>query len=569
MVNPAVLRQAKLLIVDNQEVNVALLEQMLRGAGYASIASTLDPREVCALHRVHRYDLILLDLQMPGLDGFQVMAGLREIEGDRDLPVLVLTAQAELRARALRAGAQDFLSKPFELGEVLLRVRSLLALRLLTTEAAPRGEAAASSAAGPAAAPPPVASPPAAGVPASPAAAPSPGSVPRTLGWILAALAAVWLVYRLWAIGVLVGVALLLAGALHPLVVGLEARGFKRRTALLVVIAALIVGGGLLTFLMVPPLIDEYAKIIRDLPGQRERLIAEFSRHRFTVPVGQAVANLRLEQGEGRLKTFLIGHSSGAVAAVGYVLTAFFLSLYFLADGKRTQGALYALVRRSHHMRLARIIHNLRTIVGGYVRGQIITSLAFGTFTGVLLLVCGVRNAVALSLLAALLDVVPTAGGLLAAAPAFLTALGQGPRTAVTVLVSMVVYQLFEIKVLAPAVYGHALRLSPVIVTLALIAGGILFGVMGALFALPIAAALQMMLKELGVELPGDDRDDPTARSRDRKTEAAYELMSAGASAGDAGQIAADLAHGVREADAWVAASKAKKKQAGLSPDSA
>jgi len=314
------------------------------------------------------------------------------------------------------------------------------------------------------------------------------------------------------------------------------------------------------TFLMVPPLIDEYAKIVRDLPGQRERLIAEFGRHRFTVPIGQAVANLRLEQGEGRLKTFLIGHSSGAFAAVGYVLTAFFLSLYFLADGKRTQGALYALVRRTHHMRLARIIHNLRTIVGGYVRGQIVTSLAFGAFTGVLLLVCGVRNAVALSLLAALLDVVPTVGGLLAAAPAFLTALGQGPKTAVAVLVGMVVYQLFEIKVLAPSVYGHALRLSPAIVTLALIAGGILFGVMGALFALPIAAALQMMLKELGVELPGDDSEDQAARSRDRKTEAAYELMSAGASAGDAGQIAADLAHGVRQADAWVAASEARRK---------
>src|SRR6202521_4128900 len=95
---------AGLLIVDDQESNVTLLEQMLREAGYARIASTMDPHEVCALHRKNRYDLILLDLQMPGMDGFQVMEGLKTNEADGYLPVLVITAQPGHKLRALQAG---------------------------------------------------------------------------------------------------------------------------------------------------------------------------------------------------------------------------------------------------------------------------------------------------------------------------------------------------------------------------------------------------------------------------------------------------------------------------------
>ena len=125
---------ASILIVDDQEANVRLLEQMLRGAGYTSVASTRDPQAVCELHRQNRYPLILLDLQMPGMDGFQVMDGLKEIEADGYLPVLVITAQPDHKLRALQAGARDFVSKPFDLAEVLMRVRNLLEVRLLHRE---------------------------------------------------------------------------------------------------------------------------------------------------------------------------------------------------------------------------------------------------------------------------------------------------------------------------------------------------------------------------------------------------------------------------------------------------
>lgn len=123
--------KASILIVDDQEANVLLLEQMLRKAGYEHITSTMDPHTVCPLHLAHRYDLILLDLQMPDMDGFGVMEGLKEIETTGYLPVLVITAQPAHKLRALQAGAKDFVSKPFDLIEVQTRIHNMLEVRLL------------------------------------------------------------------------------------------------------------------------------------------------------------------------------------------------------------------------------------------------------------------------------------------------------------------------------------------------------------------------------------------------------------------------------------------------------
>ena len=122
---------ASILIVDDQESNVSLLEQLLTEAGYTNVASTMNPREVCALHRKMHFDLILLDLQMPGMDGFQVMEGLKTNPADSYLPVIVLTAQPGHKLRALQTGAKDFISKPFDLIEVKTRIHNMLEVRLL------------------------------------------------------------------------------------------------------------------------------------------------------------------------------------------------------------------------------------------------------------------------------------------------------------------------------------------------------------------------------------------------------------------------------------------------------
>lgn len=158
MISSSDILHGKILIVDDQEANVQLLERMLRGAGYTSVTSTMNPREVFELHRKNRYNLILLDLEMPGMDGFKVMEqlkeiepqdllleltlkhrfqlkeGLEEIEPGGYLPVIVITAHPGHKLRALQAGARDFISKPFELAEVLARVRNMLDVRLLHME---------------------------------------------------------------------------------------------------------------------------------------------------------------------------------------------------------------------------------------------------------------------------------------------------------------------------------------------------------------------------------------------------------------------------------------------------
>jgi two-component system cell cycle response regulator len=132
---------ASILVVDDKEANVLLLDGMLRGAGYTNVSTTRNPREVCALQRDHRYSLILLDLHMPGMDGFEVLDALKAIEVDDYVPVLVITAQPVHKLRALQDGAKDFLSTPFELPEMLLRVRNMLEVRLLHEASRDHGKA--------------------------------------------------------------------------------------------------------------------------------------------------------------------------------------------------------------------------------------------------------------------------------------------------------------------------------------------------------------------------------------------------------------------------------------------
>lgn len=158
MISSSDILHGKILIVDDQEADVLLLERILRGAGYTSITSEMNPRDVSDLHRENHYDLILLDLHMPSMDGFLVMdelkefepqdtllelpmkhqfqmrEGLEEIVPGSYLPVIVITAHPSYKLRALKAGAQDFISKPFEVAEVLARVHNMLEVRLLHVE---------------------------------------------------------------------------------------------------------------------------------------------------------------------------------------------------------------------------------------------------------------------------------------------------------------------------------------------------------------------------------------------------------------------------------------------------
>ena len=128
------LQNAAILIVDDRPANIALLKVLLEFAGYTRVTATTEPREVCALHRAQRFDLIVLDLNMPLMNGFEVLAGLKQMESAETLPVLAVTAAPEHKLRALDAGAMDFMCKPFDESEMLSRIRNLLEARLQYVE---------------------------------------------------------------------------------------------------------------------------------------------------------------------------------------------------------------------------------------------------------------------------------------------------------------------------------------------------------------------------------------------------------------------------------------------------
>ncbi|MFL6672758.1 MAG: EAL domain-containing protein [Massilia sp.] len=136
---PADIRRARILVVDDQPVNVQLLEYLLATTGYENVTSTTDPRKVVGLHLKHRFDLIILDLHMPEMDGFEVIEALKPLEGDAWLPVLVVTAEPDKKLAALEAGARDFIGKPFDTVEVMTRIRNLLEVRLLHRETSEYG----------------------------------------------------------------------------------------------------------------------------------------------------------------------------------------------------------------------------------------------------------------------------------------------------------------------------------------------------------------------------------------------------------------------------------------------
>src|SRR3954469_2661291 len=234
---------------------------------------------------------------------------------------------------------------------------------------------------------------------------------PLSIVYVLAAAAAVWLLLKLWIIVLLLVVTLVFVGTLSPIVGSLEKRGMTRMRALLIVFGALLLGAILLCGLTVPSLASQVAQITRDAPAQREALIALLERYDLTAPLGRTVRDAGLQPLIDGIQGRLLGYSRAAFELVGYGVTTLFLAFYLLADGKRTQGTLYAVVPRDYHMRLARILHNLEVIVGGYMRGQLITSAAIGGFTFALLVICNIPNALSLALFAAVADVIPFVGG--------------------------------------------------------------------------------------------------------------------------------------------------------------
>ena len=352
----------------------------------------------------------------------------------------------------------------------------------------------------------------------------------------------VWLLPQLWSVVLVVVVALMLVGALVPPIRWLESKGMRRGWAIAAVFVALFFSTALFFVLTVPQLAAQVSDIVEQLPRMQSDLGAMLESGRLTAPLARSVRGTGSTEMTAKAAQLLLAYSTKIVEFMAYAATSLFLALYLIIDRDRMRGAAFALVPRTFHVRLSRILLNLETIVGGYVRGQVITSVLMAVFTFAVLTIARIPNALAIAAFAGIADVLPYIGGILACGPAVLAAWPRGWGVALAVLVALVLYQELESRVIVPRVYGKALRLPPSVVLVALLAGGTLLGILGALLALPLAAAVRMIVEELRVALPGEEENDPKVVARDASGERAFERRAVGAPAEKAAVIATKIA---------------------------
>jgi len=366
---------------------------------------------------------------------------------------------------------------------------------------------------------------------------------PGTVVALLLLIGILWLFNRLLPVVLVLVAALIIVGTVAPAVRWLELRRLHRGLAIAIVFTALTVATSLLITLTVPSLIDQATSLMDQEPELRARLAGWLAGSNLTHPLAELLRKVHSGDLARIAATNAFEYSSRALAICAYVLSSVFLALYIAIDRDRLRGGLFLVVPRSHHIRLSRVMLNLETIVGGYIRGQVITSAFMAVFVFTLLKCCSVPNALALAAFAGVADVLPYLGALLSVGAAVAASLSRGPAVIMVVLVLMLVYKEFEGAVLVPRIYGRALRLPSSVILFSLLAGSVLLGVVGALLALPVAAALLMLVEELRVELPGqqEQAEDVEIREKDDRGEAEYERRAEGMPAEQAAAIAVEI----------------------------
>lgn len=372
---------------------------------------------------------------------------------------------------------------------------------------------------------------------------------PRTIFLVLGVIAGVWLLGQLEIVLAVVTIALVLVGTFDPVVGWLERRKLGRGRSLVLVFCAAAIALVGVTLLMVPPLVAQLSHIIDGAPQGREHLIHSLQQYSWGTPLVSAIKEVPLDHLAATTGKAMLGYSTRLFVVIGYGISALFLAIYLLADPARAKGMIYAVVPRHHHVKLARILLELKVIVGGYMRGQLITSLSIGAFVFVLLTILGAPNALAIALFAGLSDIIPFVGGYVASTPVVIAVVPSGTVATLVVAALMVLYQEFESRILVPRVYGRVLRLHPAVVLVALLVGGTVAGLLGALLALPVAAGIQMVIRQLRFDLPGVVPSSDEVLRRDDQAAEAYEDLSEGSTATEAGVIADGVATMIKKTE--------------------
>ena len=374
---------------------------------------------------------------------------------------------------------------------------------------------------------------------------------PATMIQLILVMASMWLLTRLWAVFLLLVVALLIVGTMSPAVSWMETRRVKRGLGIAIVFTLLSVVATLAVMLTIPSFVAQASALVEQEPAFRARLSDHLALSNLTAPLADWLRNLKYDMPASGISETAFSFSMRVFEIAAYGASAIFLALYIMIDRDRLRGGLFATVPRSHHIRLARVMMNLETIVGAYIRGQLIMCLLIAVFSFVLLVACGVPHAMALAVFAGVADVLPYIGAFLSIGPMVLAALVRGPVIVAVVLVIMLAYEEFESRVLVPRIYGRALRLLSSVVLFSLLVGGALMGVLGALLAIPLAATIMMLIEELRVDLPGQQEQvaDLEQRVGDERAEEEYERRTEGIPAQEAAAIAVEISDDRRKGE--------------------
>jgi predicted PurR-regulated permease PerM len=345
-------------------------------------------------------------------------------------------------------------------------------------------------------------------------------------GVILIALGllAIWAITQLWAVIVLILISLIFMVGLLPYVEGLVRLGLPRPAAVgVLLIGTLVVIAGLFS-VMVPALVDEIQEVRDNLPESAREVEELADMFGFEVELQERARNI--DWGGLISGRAAVDYGQRIVTVTISIITVIAMTAYLLSDTPRLGRFIGQFIPGDRKTEASEIFNRLTRVVGGYLRGQLITSLAIAIFTFVLLRIIGVPNALAFAVLAGFADVVPLVGAVIATIPPAAAALQESSTKALAVLVGMIAYQQFEDRILVPRVYGRTLNLPAIIVLIAVLAGAELLGIIGVLLALPLTAAARVavdyLIESRQIVLPSPSEEFAPTETADQSSEQAF-----------------------------------------------
>ncbi len=328
----------------------------------------------------------------------------------------------------------------------------------------------------------------------------------------LAAVAGVWLAIMLRDILIQVLIATILAAGITPLTRQLTRIGLPRGLSVILIYLLLILAIVGLGFLLVPPVVDEVRSLIRQAPGFGERFVRSQDdlqrQFPFLPPLGPALQSQLQQLGNSAGAIFvqalsIVGVALGVFGGLLTAILTLLVTFYLVVDGQRIRDYLLSFLPAGQRPRARRVTDAIGQRMGGWLLGQVALSASIGVASFIALLLIGVNNPLLLAVVAAVAELLPIIGPWIAAVPAVIVAFTQDPVKALLTIVAYVIIQQIESNLLAPRIMGRAVRLHPLAVILALLAGASLFGIVGALVAVPVASALSVILDEVRASRSG------------------------------------------------------------------